>query len=1347
MRRLVILALLAAVVAPVATPVPAAADPGTLDISFGVGGYISTDVNGDARPDTAHAATIDTSGRMVVAGECATPTHNEVCIVRYTSAGALDSTFSGDGMVSTDVHGDAGNDVAYGVVTDSNDRVIVAGECDPFFPRALCLLRYTAAGELDPTFGTGGVVSTGLLGGWTCYKAVDLALDASGNILVASHCYDATGGFEFGVLRYTDAGELDLSFDGDGLATVNASGNSSYDYAEVVAVDSVGRIVVAGRCTVGNIRFCTARFTTSGAVDLTFGTGGVVATDIRGDTGTDAVAAVAFDASGKILVAGSCNFNGGYHPCAARYTGSGALDTSFSNDGMWSIDLGSTDWVADATIDDSNRILLAGACRAKMCLIRLLSDGSFDTTLGADGVIATDVGGDGLSDFGVAVEVDSSGRLLVAGSCSPSRELCAVRYLAMSTVAAPSAPISPAAVPGDRSITASWSAPLGNGGAPILTYTASASPGGSSCTTSTTSCRIPWLVNGSTYDIVITANNGAANGSPTTPVSVIPAGLPDRPTSVMATPGNGSATASWSPPTSDGGSPILSYQVLVSHGISGCTTSATSCVLTGMTNGTRYSVWVRATNAMGTGSPSASTWVTPVGPSTPPQNPVATAGHASAVVAWSAPFSNGGSPITSYEVTAAPDGSTCTTTAMMCEIGGLTNGTTYTFSVTATNAHGTSPASSSSNAVVPVAPGRPGVPRAAHAEARAFSATVWWASPASDGGSPVTGYTVTASPGGASCSTSGTTNCTVTGLTNWTSYDLSVTATNAVGTGPAAPVGPVTPGFFPGPIADVSLSADGLVTWSSTPNGAPIDHFLVEYREIDTPGGWLTPAPTSSPGTLDPLIVGGSFPGIEDHRYGVKLVAFLGNDTVSCGGTLIADQWVLTAAHCTEFDYGTSVAEPDYFSISYGLNDWTDFTPATRPNHVAHGSNWYRHPGWDPKSASNDIALIRLDTPVNPTTADTIPIFELSGPAHGSDAYVTGWGDVQTGGPDTLVLKGAEVKVDSTCGSWPGADPVWDPDQYVCASGWPSGVCNGDSGGPLVVNNNGVIMVAGVISFTSAAGCAYHPDLPDVYSRVSTHADWIKSITGSLWSSSTVAASSSSTTLLLDPGVTYAVQVRAVNSFSGGEPAATSLFVPAGPIILGPRQTGVDCRLPQPHPLTDIPSTSFAYNAIGCIYNLGITTGTSATTYSPGRNVTRGEMAAFLARFYEKVTGQTCEGPHPFSDVPTTSFAHDPIGCIYSLGVTTGTSATTYAPANTVTREQMAAFIARFYRTVTEKPCAAPAQFADVPSSSFAYTDVGCIYGLGVTTGTSPTSYSPDQNVTRVQMAAFIARLYRTVTA
>jgi hypothetical protein len=115
----------------------------------------------------------------------------------------------------------------------------------------------------------------------------------------------------------------------------------------------------------------------------------------------------------------------------------------------------------------------------------------------------------------------------------------------------------------------------------------------------------------------------------------------------------------------------------------------------------------------------------------------------------------------------------------------------------------------------------------------------------------------------------------------------------------------------------------------------------------------------------------------------------------------------------------------------------------------------------------------------------------------------------------------------------------------------------------------------------------------------------------------------------------------------------------------------------------------------------------------------------------------------PFVDVSMESFAYDDVVCIFGLGVTMGTGATTYSPAEFVTREQMAAFLGRLWRVLGGVCPEVELPFVDVSMESFAYDDVVCIFGLGVTMGTGATTYSPAEFVTREQMAAFLARVIR----
>jgi Fibronectin type III domain len=284
----------------------------------------------------------------------------------------------------------------------------------------------------------------------------------------------------------------------------------------------------------------------------------------------------------------------------------------------------------------------------------------------------------------------------------------------------------------------------------------------------------------------VKAFDSAALLSPQTTATATLRAAPDAPTGVTGTPGNGAVMVSWTAPYS-GGATITGYTVSSTPGgtYTCTTTGATSCIVSGLTNGNPYQFVVTAANGVGVSGPStASTPVSPLAVPTRPSGVTGSVGPGSVNVSWTPPSDFGGGSFTTYTATAMPGGLTCITVTTSCPISGLANGTPYTFTVFASSTLGDGLPSDPSAPITPHE--APDKPTGVFAVASNTTAVVTWVAPAFNGGAVITSYTVTSWPDGKQCATTTTLSCRVTGLTNRTSYQFSVLATNAAGTGPAS---------------------------------------------------------------------------------------------------------------------------------------------------------------------------------------------------------------------------------------------------------------------------------------------------------------------------------------------------------------------------------------------------------------------------------------------------------------------------------------------------------------------------------------------------------------------------------
>jgi hypothetical protein len=462
---------------------------------------------------------------------------------------------------------------------------------------------------------------------------------------------------------------------------------------------------------------------------------------------------------------------------------------------------------------------------------------------------------------------------------------------AAPVLAVPGAPTGVSAVAGDGSAVVSFTAPVSDGGSSITGYTVTASPGGASASGSASPLTVGGLSDGTSYTFTVTATNAVGTGAVSgASAAVVPAGVPGVPAGLAAVVGDGQVGLSWTAPSGNGAA-VSDY--VVQYRVTGTTTwgtfgdgvsAAPSATVTGLVDGTGYDFQVAAVNAVGTGGYSTTVTATPAPVLAVPGAPTgvsAVAGDGSAVVSFTAPVSDGGSSITGYTVTASPGGASASGSASPLTVGGLSDGTSYTFTVTATNAVGTGAVSGASAAVVPA--GVPGVPAGLAAVVGDGQVGLSWTAP-SGNGAAVSDYVVqyrvtgTTTWGTFGDGVSAAPSATVTGLVDGTGYDFQVAAVNAVGTGGYSTTVTATPApvlAVPGAPTGVSaVAGDGSAVVSFTAPVSDGGSSITGYTVTASPGG------ASASGSASPLTVGGLSDGTS-YTFTVTATNAVGTGAVS----------------------------------------------------------------------------------------------------------------------------------------------------------------------------------------------------------------------------------------------------------------------------------------------------------------------------------------------------------------------------------------------------------------------------------------------------------------------------------
>ena len=466
---------------------------------------------------------------------------------------------------------------------------------------------------------------------------------------------------------------------------------------------------------------------------------------------------------------------------------------------------------------------------------------------------------------------------------------------------APAAPTAVSGVAGDGSVAVSWTAPSNTGQSPVsdyvIEYALASDP--TNWTTFTdgvstaTSATVTGLSDDTAYVFQVSAVNTAGQGDASAPSDpVTPIGVPSAPTITSVTAQDGALSLAFTAPSSGSAPTTYEYQL---NGVGAWVTAlaATSPLqIAGLTNGTLYSVQIRANSVVGEGAASAASSGTPEALAGAPSISSTSTGVGTAIVSFTPGYS-GGVTISDYEYELNDSGtwtSTAQTTSPLT-ITGLSNATTYAIAIRAVTSSGGGAASADASVTTP---GTPAAPTVGSIVTGDTTLSIPFTAGAT-GGSSITSYQYQLVTSGSWITASSSASpIVVTGLTNGTTYQVSVRAINAVGTGAAAAPQAAVPATVPGPPVIVGNTVAGSNHQLSAAFTAPVSDGgspIIGYDySTDAGATWRTAGTTSSPVVISVLSLDGTTPLVNGATYFVELraISAIGVGTASAVATGIA---------------------------------------------------------------------------------------------------------------------------------------------------------------------------------------------------------------------------------------------------------------------------------------------------------------------------------------------------------------------------------------------------------------------------------------------------------------------------
>ena len=387
------------------------AQPGSLDLTFGGIGYVTTKLSVN---DKCYALAIQNDQKIVAVG-CAVGDNIDFATVRYNTNGTVDSSFGTNGRIITPVL-PFYVDIARAVAIQTNGKILVAGESSSGSISDFSIIRYNLNGTLDSSFGTGGEVTVDLNN--TVDMVRSLALQSDGKIIVIGYAFTSTVP-DIGIIRCNSDGSLDNTFGTNGRVITHLGNSSTHTQTECVVIQPDGKIIVATNPTISNCDFTLLRYNSNGSLDSTFGVNGIAYTNLA-NSYTYYSFNVALQIDGKIIVSGNFSGNPNYGFCVARFNPDGLLDSLFGTLGLVMTTFALPAQGYGMTFDNDGKIIIVGGSDGQspnsgFALARYDTVGTLDSTFGSNGTICMYFGY-GHNDCGRKVAIQNDNKIVVAGT-------------------------------------------------------------------------------------------------------------------------------------------------------------------------------------------------------------------------------------------------------------------------------------------------------------------------------------------------------------------------------------------------------------------------------------------------------------------------------------------------------------------------------------------------------------------------------------------------------------------------------------------------------------------------------------------------------------------------------------------------------------------------------------------------------------------------------------------------------------------------------------------------------------------------------------------------------------------